>query len=248
MSTATCKSVRRDLDEAAHGELLSASAREHLAQCAECATAQQQDIRLRGILSNLGTVEAPGDFDFRLRARLATERAAAETKLSFAGLSLGLRSAALASLFLVFGTVMFFSFRDTNNPTTPVATVQPPAAESVPTPNISAPGSVGSKIGETPVDNPAAHVMPRKPKTSMVASASSHSRDLGSRPARVLRPSDLNARADFKLDGARKPMKVSLDDGSGTPRTISLAPVSFGSQRVLSQNSSPLMASARGSW
>ena len=74
------------------------------------------------------------------------------------------------------------------------------------------------------------------------------SRDFGTAGAPVLKSSDLNARAsDFEIRASRQPMKVSLENGQGGSRTISVPAVSFGSQRVLSQNAS-LMASARGSW
>ena len=243
MKTATCKNVRRELEEAAVGELLSSTAKEHLRTCNACATVHDEDTRLRNIMANLGTVEAPGDFDFRLRARLASEKPS-PAKLSFGGFSFGLRSAAVASLLLMFGAVLFLSLRPETTPH--IAEVTPAAVENPQVADITEPSAQVKNV----VDNSTASNPPtqKRVKPQVVATTGRSSRDLASRQARVLRPSDLNARADYRIDDARKPMKVSLDDGNGTSRTISLPAVSFGSQRMLSQNSSPLMASARGSW
>src|SRR4029078_3722879 len=66
-----CKVIRRELDELMLGEGWSAAAREPLRECAECREFHVQQTKLRQIVGSLGTVEAPADFDFRLRARLA---------------------------------------------------------------------------------------------------------------------------------------------------------------------------------
>jgi hypothetical protein len=52
----------------------------------------------------------------------------------------------------------------------------------------------------------------------------------------------------FPIDASYQSLKVSVDDGRGSKRTISLPTVSFGSQRTLSQSNSPLVASSRGAW
>src|ERR1041384_4417201 len=66
-----CEVVRQELDELMLGETLSAAATEHLRECAECREFNEKQTRLRQIVGSLGTVSAPPDFDFRLRARLA---------------------------------------------------------------------------------------------------------------------------------------------------------------------------------
>jgi hypothetical protein len=74
--------------------------------------------------------------------------------------------------------------------------------------------------------------------------------DLGSTGAKVLRANatDATGSSGFPIGTSQQSLKVSLDDGRGTSRTISLPSVSFGSQRVLAQNSAPLLASARSDW
>src|SRR6185312_7554438 len=63
---------------------------------------------LQAILSGLGTVEAPGDFDFRLRARLAGEKRMGAHSLPFGNLSFGLRSTAVAAILLLLGSAVLF--------------------------------------------------------------------------------------------------------------------------------------------
>jgi hypothetical protein len=50
----------------------------------------------------------------------------------------------------------------------------------------------------------------------------------------------------FPIEASYQSLKVSIDNGRGSSRTISLPTVSFGSQRALLQDAS--IASARGAW
>jgi len=77
MRKTNCKLIRRELDELMLGETWSAAATEHLRECAECREFHVQQTKLRKIVGSLGTVEAPADFDFRLRARLAKDAGSA---------------------------------------------------------------------------------------------------------------------------------------------------------------------------
>src|SRR5215510_2423926 len=74
----------------------SAAAAEHLRECAACREFQEQQTKLRQIVGSLGTVSAPADFDFRLRARLANESNASVYWLFLK------RGFAFAALLLVF--------------------------------------------------------------------------------------------------------------------------------------------------
>lgn len=245
MRTANCRNVRREIEEVA-GERLSLAASTHVQECAACGLLHEQQSKLRTIMGNLGTIEAPGDFDFKLRARLAREKSRQPASL-LGGFSFGVRSAALASLLVLFGSVMFIAFRSNTTVEPPVATIAPsPTKENKPAEINSL--EVAAQPQALPVPFGSASDVRQQPRTLKPRGSRSSSRDFASSTAKV-RPSELNARAgEFPIDGSRQPLKVSLDDGRGSSRTISLPAVSFGSQRVLSQNSSPLMASARGSW
>ena len=249
-----CQNVRREVDETAPGDLLSAFARRHMSACRECRAFSEEHHKLQDILSSLGTIEAPGDFDFRLRARLAGEKAGnAHFPLTFASLSFGVRAAAVAALLVVVGSVAFFNFKPSSND----ALVANNSTPSTAVDGKATPVAVAPVVIETtPVAANEGNVVPRRgvrPRLGALATAQNTprigTRDIGSTPAPIFKASELNARgADYKIESSAQPMKVSLDNGKGSSRTISLPPVSFGSQRVMAQGSAPLMASARGSW
>src|SRR4030095_7108590 len=120
MRTQNCRNIRREIEEAGSAGFLSAAALSHLEACAECQKLSRQQTNLQAILSSLGTVEAPGDFDFRLRARLAAEKRMGGLTLPFGNFSLGLRSTAVAAILLLLGTAVFFvAFK--SKPNTPLA-------------------------------------------------------------------------------------------------------------------------------
>ncbi|HWW77171.1 MAG TPA: hypothetical protein VNZ44_17340, partial [Pyrinomonadaceae bacterium] len=71
-----CKVFRREIGEASgRGDLASAAAA-HADGCRACGETLRQREAVRGLVGGLARVEAPADFEFRLRARMA----AAEVK------------------------------------------------------------------------------------------------------------------------------------------------------------------------
>lgn len=259
MRTMNCGNVRREVEDAPPGGFLSSSATEHLSNCSECVTFRDEQTRLREIMSSLGTVKAPDDFDFRLRARLAGEKSGSVSRFSVTNLSFGVRSAALATMLLVFGATLFLVSLKSARDTSPSATLQTQSTTTSARPAETTSQDNQSSVPEagpaSAVSTVAATNVPRSERpvgSSAIASARdtgrTRTRDMSAAQARVLN-SDSNSRAsDFEIQGSRQPLKMSLDDGRGRSRTISLPSVSFGSQRVLSQNTSSLVASARGSW
>src|SRR6185503_19728525 len=97
-----CEVIRRELDELTLDETCSTAAVEHLRGCGACREFQKKQTKLRQIVGSLGTVSAPADFDFRLRARLANESSNAASTLSFVEWPLVRRSLAAVALLLVF--------------------------------------------------------------------------------------------------------------------------------------------------
>ena len=98
MSKNNCEVVRRELDELMLGDTSSAAVVEHLRECAACREFNEQQTRLRQIVGSLGTVSAPADFDFRLRARLANDAGSA----AFHFWTLARRGLAFAAVLLLF--------------------------------------------------------------------------------------------------------------------------------------------------
>lgn len=269
MRKMNCRDIRREIEEAAPGDGLSLEVGYHLANCAACETLARQQANLNRIISSLGTVEAPGDFDFRLRARLAADKRRPRP-FALASFSFGRRSAAMAMMLILAGAaILFVALRTRSDDSTPAVAgagpnVNPANAgqesvavtTSVPgkvdESNTAAPGGTGISKSSDP--------SPAKRRGTGQATLASYrnsrtmtraTRDLSSTGAMVLKSDQL---ADgypgsaFPIDASYQSLKVSLDDGRGSSRTISLPTVSFGSQRALSQGASPLMASARGAW
>ncbi len=246
MRTMNCQNVRRVIEAADRGDLLSVAANEHISACAACEKFNDEHLKLRELVSNLGTVKAPEDFEFRLRARIArTNAQGAQRTLS--RLNFGFRSLAFASLMVVFGGAMLVvNLRSPEQG--PSATNGTPVSSPIAaaTPYQQPTGLPG--IALTPT-NSTDDVPVRRSSGKAKQVGRTGTRDLASTSARVRRAGELTARAsDFPIDSSAQPVRVSMDDGSGSSRTISVPRVSFGSQRVLSQSTSPLVASARGAW
>jgi len=276
MRKMNCRNVRREIEEVAAGDLLSSSASEHLKNCAECEIFREQRLKLREMLSSLGAVEAPGDFDFRLRARLANEKRGSGQPFVMRNLSFGFRSAAVATILLLIGS----AFLIVNLKTQPGSSLSAdatkatsPAVEQtrINGPQVTATSSgTGTPVAPATQPDSTAAVNPNSTGGREKAPASRRggsgrtevasvrnnasglkTRELSSTGATVLRPQDaMNQTGStvFPIGVPFQSLKVSLDNGRGSSRTISLPSVSFGSQRVLAQGSSPLLASARSDW
>jgi hypothetical protein len=257
MRNFNCRNARREIEDTASAELLSVGLQHHLSNCAACSAVLREQTSLQQLVSSLGTVSAPNDFDFRLRARLARQGGESVRPFALGSLSFRLRSAAVAMILFMLGSaLMFISFK--NQPTNQfgpqsTATAGGSARETASV-NAAAKESVIGKEA-TAIDKGVVAVVPREKVLSrrrgQFPSLEAGSRDLSGTRAPVLRPNQGSATyqsAAFPIDAAYQSMKVSVDEGRGTERTISLPAVSFGSQRSLSQNPTPLLASARDSW
>jgi hypothetical protein len=265
MRNMNCGNVQREIEEVGRGDLLSVAANAHLENCVACETLSRQQSKLQALVSSLGTVEAPSDFDFRLRARLAGERNGTSRPFPRGDFSFGFRSAAIAMILVAIGAAFaVVSFR--TRPEQPVAAkpeqrpsvvdaragsgavaVNPASVAPKQTVQKSVENASGSRDGETPK---------RRVLRDELAVTRGNSRDgireMDTIPAKVIRPNDealgSYPTAAFPINASSQSLKMSVDDARGTSRTISLPTVSFGSQQALSQSASPLMASARGDW
>lgn len=273
MRKTDCQTVRREIEEAAPGDLLSSRVSDHLMNCVACETLSREQAKLQAIVSSLGTIEAPGDFDFRLRARLAAEKQRAAQRfmigsLSFSGnSSYGSRAAVVATLLLIIGAALVFvnfSTRSNNQQVADSKNVSSPTSNQ-PVPDVvktSAPEvALGPEGNQDNVIN--ASVGSREPRTSkrrefkgelatLRDTNGMSTKDSSGTLAPVLKSGNQVAEtyptSAFPINASNQPLKVSVDNGRGSSRTISLPAVSFGSERALSQNASPQMAIARGAW
>ncbi len=220
-----CDVIRRELDEGMLGDNCSAVALSHLRECSDCQEFNQKQTRLRQIVGSLGTVRAPADFDFRLRARLANETVSSAYHLKAAYWPFARRALTVASGVVLFFTV--FVARAELPLSKPEATLSPrtEATELIPHLVAMEPETVRPR----PRDVSAAGSIRRKKVT--VAS------DFSSLRAPIIKGEQSIASTEasdvFSIDASTQSLRVSLDDGHGNLRTISLPAVSFGSQRRL---------------
>jgi hypothetical protein len=265
MRNTNCRIIRREIEEARSANFLSAAARSHLEVCPDCESVSRQQIKLRAILSSLDTVEAPADFDYRLRARMAAEKRLGARVLPFGNFSFGFGSAAAVAVVLLIGSAFIFvSFRSRSQPG--VAGLNQPSSNSVTAVGQSTSVN-GTKAGPVQVatiaknnaegkaakDDSAVRRLPKAFDSRREVAGLTKGKPLGTidqaqTGAQVDRLGETYPSAAFPINASYQSLKVSVDDARGTARTISLPSVSFGSQRTLSQTASPLIASARDTW
>ena len=236
-----CELIRRELDELMLGELVSTGAVEHLRECGACREFHDKQTKLRQIVGSLGTVSAPADFDFRLRARLANESSSAASHFNFVEWPFVRRGLAAAALLLVLATGAVIVRNILNQPATVTETAKespaPPVRETPQqgvTPNVP-------DVREQEVVTLAPNKRPQGNRTERSAPAAIRN----TRPLATLDSASIGAEvingaqsvassAAFPIDASSlQSFKVSLDDGRGNAKTISVPTISFGSQRLM---------------
>ena len=226
MNSNTCRHVRRDIDELDIGQNLGEQTMAHLASCAACAQFRSERGNLRGLIGGLKPVVAPADFDMRLRARLARERAGAERQPFFARF-IGMPAIATAAVaVLAVGMIVWVGQGNRDQSNSGVATKQSPV-QSVATVNQTPPATTATS-SESPVGK------------EVVAAASDKGNRKIKRPNRsvnsadfALRTGDIYRANDSFVNAPSKPVVVSLEDDNGAKRKISLPAVSFGAQSLV---------------
>lgn len=245
-----CKAYRREIEEAADGGALSPRARAHASTC--CAGEVRGHESLRALVGGLGRVEAPADFEFRLRARMAAAKADGE-RGRFGGRWLyGLAPVAVAACFVVVSATLYFrqAARPTTNTVAPTVAVVPPQNAE--------PGRASSTNNEQngPADSMVAggqltkasqtDVAPTKPQkfVRQPGARGRQSREVAFKSER--RANDAQQTAIFSGTGApvitgipvkasSEPLRVILRDERGAERVVPMRSVSFGSQDLLSR-------------
>ena len=237
-----CEVIRRELEELTLNEEFSVATAAHIRGCADCREFQRQQTKLRQIVGSLGTVNAPADFDFRLRARLAADSETSGVRYW----SCAVRGLATVAVLVVFGvgaTIVWQRMR--TEPAGPVAQEQgaPPheqpaqAGAQVPLePNrTEEPARSGLREESSVVaaNTPARRTVPRPAAfKSRVPIATLERSSTAARVYPITQPA-LDSATVFPIEASLQSVKISLDDGRGNARTISFPTVTFGSQRVM---------------
>lgn len=259
MTRKECKTIRQAIDESGPAHEVIGQVAEHLRGCAECRTFAAERRTLQGLIAGLGTVSAPSDFDFRLRARLAREKSGARNGgglASFLKVPLPIAVVALVLLVAVGGVVIknWLGSR-----ATPILQAQdnsasaPNAVKAVEKNNSQATGgeekslTTGMTNKETvTIQTPA----PRNRSLVVTRHQATATREMALVPAAVLeskQPETGGSVMRVPLDG--QALKISIEDARGMSRTVYLPTVSFGSQRLVSSQSfMPTVSSSKGVW
>src|SRR5437588_2881836 len=106
MNGKECRATRREIDESELNQKLSDQARSHVALCASCRGWRADRTSLRELVGSLEPVAAPGDFDMRLRARLASERQGRTRQPFIFRLVIGAPAIAAAALVVILALAM----------------------------------------------------------------------------------------------------------------------------------------------
>ncbi|HEX8499831.1 MAG TPA: hypothetical protein VF659_04500 [Pyrinomonadaceae bacterium] len=260
-----CNLYRREIVEEFDGAAMSRGARAHAESCRACGEELRGSESLRALVRGLDKVEAPADFDFRLRARMA----AAGTQ-GRGGPLKGLRlvyafaPVAAALCFLVVTTSLYF--RQAARTSAPAA---PPVAASAPARAAEAGKTAATSAGVTSEESKRSGVRPSEiasssaglpvnPPARMSRAASRPSRDVAaSQAARAAVPQRNTTIASltaaqvitgrgvpFRLETPAETMRMVLWDERGAGRVVPMRSVSFGSQELIARENVSRQASA----
>ena len=252
MNRKECRSTRREIEQSELNQRLTDQALAHMESCLPCREFHDERVRLRELVGSLEPVVAPGDFDVRLRARIAAERQRTARRSFFTKFAVGTPAiAVVALLVMVVGAIVWFAQRGGNQPS---AVASGPTSAREQTGPVSPPSSTstGLETASTGTDTSRdlTAAAPRGGDRNPFRTAGG--RSMASRgavgPANdlSLTGAEMIRQGEVSLSAPVKPLVVSMQDDRGTKRKISLPPVSFGSQRLV-DNRFPVSSNSR-SW
>ncbi|HEV2706449.1 MAG TPA: hypothetical protein VGV59_11030 [Pyrinomonadaceae bacterium] len=254
-----CEVYRIEIEERAAGDALSAEASRHVGVCARCRELYEQRASLERLLGELARVEAPNDFEFRLRARLAeAESSNRPSWLLRRGFVPGVVSLALAAVFFLTATLTLklrpgVGEQATNRAANaPVGTSE--QVEVAETDESEAqPVSASTPVERGALREETARVERESRRAVVVAASASAAKEdsasrlrrerFGSaesefRPAPYVNSAGANQVAldnpvAVPLQASPQPLKVMLSDERGGARVAHMKTVSFGGQQIV---------------
>lgn len=251
MNGKECRATRREIDESDLNQRLSEQARSHVASCSACRGFHAERTSLRELVGSLEPVAAPGDFDLRLRARMASERSNHARQPFIFRFVIGTPAIAAAALVVLLAVSLVW-FAQHNRTQAPNTASNPPRE----TPAVPDQPRLASKGGDSEAGSQASpadvKLEVRPGRGSAIRDGNNKSgqsavvTDYGVAPAEYVRQGEQRA-GEVSLSAPLKPMVVSIQDDHGATRRISLPPVSFGAQRLV-DNRIPVSATNSRSW
>lgn len=253
MNGKDCRATRREIDESELNQKLSEQARSHIGSCAACRDFRAERSSLRELVGSLEPVTAPGDFEMRLRARLASERQPRSRQPFIFRFVTRTPAIAAAAVLVVFALSLVW-FTQRNALRAPEIAKGP--IKEAPAPPQSTAVATSTGNDSKGVDGPAAPGIDKNLNRRGNGSHESGGRtvstgvtatDYGVSPAQSYPQIEQRA-GEVSLSAPLKPMVVSMQDDNGTTHRISLPPVSFGAQRLVGNNRIPVSTSNSRSW
>jgi hypothetical protein len=229
MTNKDCRNTRREIDELELGHRPSAQAASHITGCVGCQQFQAERTSLRELVGSLDPVVAPPDFDMRLRARIAAQKYDKRQQPFFARL-ISTPALAAAALFVIVAGSVYWIARRPSNPALPSAapevakktdTVNPAPVSKTATEEPPVPSDENTDVAMNP--NRGGH----RPRISRPAT----SQQFDVQGTDVIRQTDSD-----QAYVPSQPVEFALQNERGKTRRISLPPVSFGAQNLVSDN------------
>jgi hypothetical protein len=258
MNSRECRTTRQEIEQSKLHQRLSDPAFRHIESCRACQEFQIEGTRLRELIGSLEPVAAPGDFDARLRARIAADRQQSSRGSFFKRFVVSTPAIAAAAVIVMLAGAIVWLAQHQRNQQSTIASGAPARTEQAITPSDKRTESTDSTSPAVPANtNPPGTLIAEAPRGRNAY------RDTSGRSGGDRRP--IASATDFNVTGAEsirqgeqqagevslsapvKPLVVSLEDVSGTKRRISLPPVSFGSQRLV-DNRLPVSSTNSRSW
>jgi hypothetical protein len=257
-----CKVFRREIGEASARGDLGGAAAAHAESCHACGETLRERESVRLLVRGLGRVEAPADFEFRLRARMA----AAEVKGRrgpFGGLRLIYRFApvAVAAAFLIVSASLYLRQTPRGNQAGPTAgaareiassaagaqTPAPPAyvdsQNSMHAPTVPTRSTVDDQahVGKSQLSRATAQrthfTVRRATEAARAAGGAGDVAALNTTVASVSSAEVIRGRTlSIPMETGATPLRLLLRDEHGAVRLVPVRPVSFGAQDVIARD------------
>ncbi|MDT7808259.1 MAG: hypothetical protein QOJ70_2072 [Acidobacteriota bacterium] len=250
-----CKTYLREIEEEFEQSVPNGVARTHAASCRACGDALRERESLLSLVRGLGKVEAPADFEFRLRARMASAKTVGR-RGPFGGLraAYGFAPAAVALCFVIVSASLYLRQPARTNPASrPGAGVQEVASNTLgPQSHVSdinpvtrvansggAPLSIDAPRSTVNISRP---VVQKQRIAQRVRMPAQKSLGVGAEPALSTTVASLNSAEVIRshtmsipLETAAAPLRLVLRDERGAERVVPMRAVSFGAQDLIAR-------------
>jgi len=252
MNSRECRVTRQEIEQSELHERLSDSALTHIGSCVGCRDFHGERTRLRELVGSLEPVVAPGDFDMRLRARIAAEKSGG-ARVSFLQRFVVSTPAMAVAVLLVMltGSIVWFAQHQREQQSSIAAADSGRTEQTVKRPEVVADNKTTSPVGDSATKPPEVIAKDPRPEPYRATGGSKSAgnrvaSDFLTRGAKSIRQGEQRP-GEVSLRAPVKPLVVSLEDEKGGKRKISLPPVSFGSQRLV-DNRMPVSSNNSRSW